>query len=163
MIVCGIDPGPEDATWVIWDGEDVTFVFEGSNGALYFSDVHLFAIEDFVTYRPLDRNGRETIKNIGAIRYWIKTHSKDIIEIPRADVLRYFTGGTKGGDVALRAAIYDRFGGSRQAAIGTKKNPGPLYGLSGSHMLAALAVAIMAYETIGGGNNQPKGILHGEK
>jgi hypothetical protein len=147
--ILGIDPGPDSFAAVWWDGDKAEVLGEKwslrdiaaelsypQDGTAYM------AIEDFVTYRPLDKAGRETIKNIGAIRTLYRH-----VEIPRADVLRHLTGGTKGGDVALRAALTDRFGGSRQAAFGTKKNPGPLYGIKGSHLLSALAVAITAWDT----------------
>jgi len=35
------------------------------------------------------------------------------------------------------------YGGTRDAAVGTKKTPGPLYGVSG-HAWQALAVAVVA-------------------
>ena len=40
----------------------------------------------------------------------------------------------------IRQALIDRFGG-KEKAIGLKKTPGPLYGIS-SHAWAALALAI---------------------
>lgn len=158
VLILGIDPGPIGSALVLWDGTEVTFV--GDNLQLAdvspYMDSHVrrpdqVAIEDFVTYRPLDRHGRETIKEIGALRWLCQRAAMPYNEIPRGDVLRHLTGGTKGGDVALRVAIYDRFGGSRRAAIGIKEAPGPLYGLTGSHLLAALAVALTAWD------KQPKG------
>jgi hypothetical protein len=57
------------------------------------------------------------------------------------------TGSLKGiGDKHVRQAILDRFpgtGGGKTPQIGTKKQPGPLYGVKG-HMWAALAVALTA-------------------
>jgi hypothetical protein len=44
-------------------------------------------------------------------------------------------------DANIRQALIDRFG-----AVGTKKMPGPLFGVS-SHYWAALAVAVYAAET----------------
>ena len=49
-------------------------------------------------------------------------------------------GNARANDVNIRAALIDRFGG-KEAAIGLKKTPGPLYGFAGDEW-AALAVAL---------------------
>ena len=149
MVVLGIDPGPESLALASWDGSHATFLGEVVGFSTLKENVRradLVGVEDFITYRPLDASGRETIKMIGVVRYICEFNGTKCIEIPRAKILRWWCGDTKGGDVALRVAVYDRFGGSRQAAIGTKKIKGPLYGLKGSHLLAALAVAVMGFE-----------------
>ena len=54
-------------------------------------------------------------------------------------------------DGNVRQAILDRYpatGGGKNPQVGTKKAPGPLYGVSG-HAWQALAVAITAIETRG--------------
>jgi hypothetical protein len=112
------------------------------------SVINMIAIEDYVIYQPVGQAGRDTIKMIGAIRYICEQREAPFVEIPRGDILRHICGATKGGDTALRAAVMDRYGGSRRVAWGTKKNHGPLYGLTGSHLLAALGVAITASETV---------------
>ena len=49
-------------------------------------------------------------------------------------------GSARATDANLRAALLDRYGGSGRA-IGTRKAPGPLYGVK-SHAWAALALAV---------------------
>lgn len=148
--ILGIDPGPSGAALVFWDGIEAYFIGQNIQvaDACWWVEKRAsqVAVEDFVIYRPLDHHGRETIKQIGMLRWICKDLGVPCTEIPRADVLRHLVGATIGGDVALRAAVYDRFGGSRQAAIGTKKAPGPLYGMKGSHLLAAFAVALTAWD-----------------
>ena len=51
-------------------------------------------------------------------------------------------------DKNIRQALIDRFGPGK-AAIGTKKAPGPLYGLK-SHLWSALAVAVVAADALEG-------------
>lgn len=158
-MILGIDPGPNDCAAVSWDGASVEIVGKELTLPELLPILGFFAagfhkatvaIEDFVVYQPLDTHGRETVKQIGAIRWMCSRRDIPVIEIPRAAILRHIMGATKGGDTALRAAITDRFGGSKRAAWGVNKSPGPLFGLTGSHLLAALAVAITAEET--GGN-----------
>ena len=58
----------------------------------------------------------------------------------RREVLQALDCAKKGNkDALVRAALIEIHGGTRQAAIGTKKSPGPLYGVS-SHAWQALGV-----------------------
>lgn len=58
----------------------------------------------------------------------------------RKDVKLNLCGSMRAKDGNVRQAIIDRFGG-KEKAIGKKKTPGPLYGVSGD-MWAALAVGL---------------------
>jgi len=60
----------------------------------------------------------------------------------------------KQADIAL--AIWHRFGGSREKAVGTNKAPGPLHGLK-SHAVSALAVALTWAQTHVIVGEQPNG------
>lgn len=51
-------------------------------------------------------------------------------------------------DAVIRQALIDRFGGSKEAAIGVAKKPGPLYGIKGDEW-AALAVGLAWLDTVG--------------
>jgi len=153
-MIIGIDPGPTDmAVVAINDDKKIIIADHITTISLFDLEIShfpkdcLIAIEDYVIYQPVGQAGRDTIKMIGAIRYLCDKHKRPFVEIPRGDILRHICGATKGGDTALRAAVMDRYGGSRKAAWGTKKDKGPLYGLTGSHLLAALGVAITADET----------------
>lgn len=59
----------------------------------------------------------------------------------RKDVKMHLCGRANAKDANIRQALLDRFGPGREVAVGTKKNPGPLYGISGD-MWAALAVGV---------------------
>ena len=50
-------------------------------------------------------------------------------------------GTTRAKDSNIRQALIDRFGPGKERAIGTKKSPGPLFGIK-THLWAALAVAV---------------------
>jgi hypothetical protein len=58
--------------------------------------------------------------------------------IPRRDVKLTLCGSPRAKDTNIRQALIDAIG-----PVGTKKNPGPLYGVSG-HYWAALGVAYTA-------------------
>lgn len=63
--------------------------------------------------------------------------------IYRKDVKLFHCETTRANDANIRASIIDRYGPGKDKAIGTKKSPGPLYGIKGDEW-AALAVALTA-------------------
>lgn len=63
----------------------------------------------------------------------------------RRAVKLHLCGSMRAKDGNIRQALVDRFGGQAQA-VGTKKAPGPLFGLS-SHRWSALAVAVTWWDT----------------
>jgi len=66
--------------------------------------------------------------------------------IPRKVAAAHVCGhGGISKDSFVREALIARFGG-KDTAIGSKRSPGPLYGISG-HLWPALAVAITYWET----------------
>lgn len=60
--------------------------------------------------------------------------------IPRKDVKMHLCHTNRAKDTNVNQSVADRFGGMK-ACKGTKKKPGPLYGIAGD-MWAALAVAL---------------------
>jgi len=66
--------------------------------------------------------------------------------IVRKDVKMHICGSTRATDANIRQALIDRYGNTAAVAVGTKKDPGPLYKL-GNDERAALALAITAAET----------------
>lgn len=69
----------------------------------------------------------------------------DAIYIPRLQVKLAICHSPKANDSNIRTALIDMYGPGKDKAIGTKKNPGPLYGMS-KDCWAALALAITAQE-----------------
>jgi hypothetical protein len=61
--------------------------------------------------------------------------------IKRHQVKMHICGNMRAKDANIRTALIDMFGPGKEKAIGTKKNPGPLYGVSGD-VWQALAVAV---------------------
>lgn len=60
--------------------------------------------------------------------------------VDRHQVKLAICGDARAKDSNIRAALIDRWGGSKAKAVGTKKAPGPLYGIK-ADLWAALAVA----------------------
>ena len=73
----------------------------------------------------------------GAFDRWSRVYRKDI--------KLHLCGSMRAKDSNIRQAILDRFGGKTKA-LGSKREPGPLYGAR-SHIWSALAVAITWRDT----------------
>ena len=66
--------------------------------------------------------------------------------VKRHEVKMHLCQNMRAKDANIRQALLDRFGPGKELAIGTKKRPGPLYGMSGD-CWSALAIAITYHET----------------
>jgi len=67
---------------------------------------------------------------------------------PFPSITMHLCKSQKAKDTNIRQALIDRYGGTKDKAIGTQKSPGPLYGFK-SHMWSALAVGVTCLDTIG--------------
>ena len=91
--------------------------------------------------------GKETFRTVWwsgrFAQLWLRDAlPESLLEVYRAEVKTEICKSQKANDSNIRQAIIDRYGG-KDAAIGKKSTPGPLYGVK-SHAWAALAVAITA-------------------
>lgn len=87
--------------------------------------------------------GKDTFETV----YWIGRFSEAVggedARVTRRQVKMTLCGHLKATDTNVRQALIDLFGGvgGKEAAVGTKGSPGPLYGVK-SHLWSALAVAV---------------------
>lgn len=143
MMILGIDPGSKQSGFVFWDTNaglikygilDNDIVQERVREQSY----HILAIENIRGYGIVA--GDDTFDTC----IWIGRfdHKKKAMLIGRKDIKRHLCGTTTTNDKYIRQALIDKLGEQ-----GTKKAPGPLFGVSG-HTWAALAVAITAADKI---------------
>jgi len=88
----------------------------------------------------------DTIHECGRLHEIAERAGARVELVPRIDVKMHLCHNSRAKDANIRAALIDRYGGSRAAAIGRKKTPGPLYGVKG-HEWAALAIACYVRDT----------------
>jgi len=149
MNLLAIDPGPVESAWLFWENDRPTKsrkvrndIFVSQLSALGAPSDGVF-IEMIASYgMPVGAEVFETCVWIG--RFMEAAGSARVRRIFRKDVKMHLCGQTKAKDGNIRQALIDRFGG-KEKAIGKKKTPGPLYGISGD-VWAALAVAVTAYD-----------------
>jgi len=152
MKLLAIDPGNEQSAWVKYDTADNIILDFGimPNKELKKSletgliDADYLAIEMIASYgMAVGKSVFETCVWIGRfIELWGNNYSF----VYRKDVKMYLCGSMKAKDVNIRQAIMDRYGSTREKAIGTKKNPGALYGVS-KDVWAALGIALTYINT----------------
>ncbi len=153
MFVIAIDPGPEEAAYVLWDGKQIE-----SFGNLPNSEMleylqkrkdlieYACAIEQIRGFGVMASDGLfDTCHWTGRFLQAFGEHRTHMIPRKKAAAHVCGTGGIS-KDAFVREAIISKFGG-KDVAIGNKKNPGKLYGIS-SHLWAALAVALTYWDTI---------------
>ncbi|MGE0349831.1 hypothetical protein [Hydrogenophaga sp.] len=153
MNTLALDPGPTETGWVIFGGGVVMHsgvvpnaeALERLQGDWSFYAHHL-AIEMIASYgMPVGREVFETCVWIGRfMQVWKDPEAVELVY--RKDVKMHLCGTPRAKDPNVRQAIIDLFpatGGGKCAQIGTKGQPGPLYGVS-SHAWPALGVALTA-------------------
>lgn len=149
MLILGLDPGSAHSALVVihaGDGRVEFSAYEPNDEMLYVLEVYrrqwpaVLVIEKIESYgMPVGREVFDTVFFSGmASQVW---KGRDVYLLPRREVKLHICASPRAKDANIRQALIDRYGGSRKAAFGTKKAPGPLYGLTGHH-LAALAVAL---------------------
>lgn len=145
-MILGIDPGPTESSVVWLENGKVVRAADEPNEVVAHRVEHgteIVAIEDFVPYGiRLGHESMATLKWVG-IFSWL-AGSRAVV-IPRPDVKQRMCDCRTAKDADVRDAIIHRYAATAKEAKGTKKQPGPLYGIQG-HRWAALAVALVAAE-----------------
>lgn len=155
--IFAIDPGTTESGWVLYESERVTASGVLPNDEMLARvrmvppelDTRL-AIEMIASYgMAVGREVFETVWWIG--RFTQAWHSPDDVHrVYRKDVKLHLCGTTKAKDPNVRQALIDLYpatGGGKTPQIGTKSQPGPLYGVS-SHAWPALGVAVTVTEQL---------------
>jgi len=153
MIIFGLDPGTTHTGCVWFDGtrvllseqmqnEEVLTELEFELNATH--KVVAVACEMLVYQGEARRPGEETFETAYWIGQFMRAFGGTFHRIKPYEWKVHVCGRATAGDSERRTALIRRFGG--KASIGTKKAPGPLYGVTG-HCWSALAVAVTAWDT----------------
>ncbi len=156
MRILAIDPGNEHSAWcVMTDGrignagkqpnDDVRRMLrEAIWTCAALPELPLLAVEMIASYgMPVGREVFETVRWIGRFQEAWEARGGKTQLIYRKDVKMHLCGSMQAKDANIRQALIDRFGPSKDKAIGKKASPGPLYGIKGDEW-SALAVAVTA-------------------
>lgn len=146
-MILALDPGTTQTAYVCWDGSRVVECGIVANDELLailraagrYDGVQTVAVEMIASYgMPVGREVFETCVWIGRFVENVKVPWRLVY---RMEAKLHLCHTPKAKDGNIRQSLLDRFG-----PVGTKKSPGPLYGVK-SHIWAALAVAVFAMES----------------
>lgn len=156
MRVLAIDPGNTHSGYVIYepDQKRIHVADKVENNYLrHRITSHYRGATDHLAIEMIASYGMAVGKSVFDTCVWIgryiEAYQFDHTRIYRNEVKMHLCGQSRAKDGNIRQALIDRFpatGGGSIPQIGTKKEPGPLYGMSGDKW-AALAVAITYAET----------------
>lgn len=153
-MIVAIDPGNEQSAYVLLDGDRVVEHDKLDNAEmlqridrLSRASKNNCVVEMVASYGMAV--GREVFETVYWIGRFCERWDSDCVamlrntaqRLVRRDVKMHLCGNNAAKDANLRAALLDRFGPGKERAVGTKKQPGPLYGISGDEW-QALALAV---------------------
>jgi hypothetical protein len=152
--ILAIDPGPTESAYVMYEGGSVTEFDKLPNWAIIdavlqkFGDTPTMLVIEQIAAMGMAVGAEvfETVFWSGRFAQEWENQSGTWDRIKRHEVKMHLCGNMRAKDANIRTALLDKFGPGKEKAVGTKKNPGPLYGVSGD-VWAALAVAITYAET----------------
>jgi hypothetical protein len=159
VIVLGCDPGYRQSAVVVWDGARIRYHGILQNTDLreklgertdpdfveIFGNRGLLVIEQMQLFSTSFGVGQEIFDSVfWSGRFVEKWEPRKWDRILRSKV-RGHLKASKGGDSAVRASLIDRFGPYKEEAIGTKRVPGPLYGIKADEW-SALAIAVTYHD-----------------
>lgn len=153
MIVTGIDPGTDRSAFAMFDGREVVQHGTWDNELLLdghplWKQEHVFC-EMIASYgMAVGASVFETCVFIGRCVQLAKMQGGRVALVYRKDIKLHLCNSPRAKDANVRQALIDRLGPQ-----GTKKQPGPTYGVR-SHEWAALAVAVYGWDqTFGSSTN----------
>ena len=142
MRLLAIDPGPEKSGYVVWNSHRVCAFGHLPNDVLrgYIDDQwDTVAIEMIASYgMAVGAAVFNTCVEVGRFLERARANDIDCKLVFRKDVKMFVCRSMKAKDGNIRQSLIDHLG-----PVGTKANPGPLYGVK-SHAWAALAIAVTA-------------------
>lgn len=152
MSILAIDPGTAQSAWLelgTWGVPTANRAIAGNDDVLAmlwanrFDGVQRVVVESVESYgMPVGKEVFRTVLWSG--RFVEAARPLPVYLLPRGAVKLHLCHSARASDANIRAALLDRFGG-KEAAIGRKAEPGPLYGIT-THLWAALGVAVTLYD-----------------
>ena len=157
MRILAIDPGYQESALVVYStvSRDVLEHFILPNNEIIESFIPTFrsqlncaAIEHIEGFgMAVGREVFETVWWSGRFyQSWLENEGGIAHRVTRKEVKLHLCGSVKATDSNIRQALLDKFAETNRQALGTKKIPGPLYGIK-SHEWSALAIAVTLAET----------------
>ena len=150
--IFAIDPGTTESGWCLYHTDGLVLGSGVKPNEVMLEEIAAACAEDLAIERvasygmSVGREVFETCEWVGEFRNQWRRRGGVARLVYRRDVKLHLCGSAKAKDTNIRQALLDMFprtGGGKTPQVGTRKQPGPLYGVS-SHAWSALAVAVTA-------------------
>jgi hypothetical protein len=147
MRVLAVDPGYEVSAWVLFGTDGQRVIEHGIAPNEKVLEMFSILPYDVAVFEQVESFGMAVGKEVFETVFWTGRMFEAAREycvperMPRRVVKQHLCYSARATDSNIRVALMDRFGGSKAAAIGTKAQQGPLYGVK-SHAWAGLAIAV---------------------
>lgn len=145
--VLAIDPGPTQSALLVFNGNTIAFREILNNPAaaeIMRQARHLLPQCTHLAIEKIECYGMPVGMSVFETAFWSGRFAEacrlPCTRIGRKEITLHLCNSVRAKDANIRQALIDRWGG-KEAAIGKKKSPGPLYGVK-SHLWSALAVAV---------------------
>lgn len=148
MRIFAIDPGTTASGWLYCQTDPFKIVEHGiTDNAVLLTKLEVMRVDhdiDLMLIEKVESFGMAVGVSIFETVYWSGRFAQVaqpvcVERIGRRDVKLTLCGSVRAKDGNIRQALLDKFGG--ESAVGTKKAPGPLYGIR-SHIWPALALVV---------------------
>ena len=167
MRILAVDPGPLKSAWLMVEpGEPMRGVQQEDNEAVLGIIEAVCNPTTMLAVEYMHSMGMPQSQGVLDAQYWVGrfadracTHGAAVAHMKRRDVKLYICGNARAKDANVRQALIDRYpptGGGSVPQIGTKKAPGPLYGMA-THLWSCLAIALTAQHEREGDENTDSG------
>lgn len=148
ITIFAIDPGPQQSAYALLSNGQVELCGIQDNSLIPHALNTAMCANAILAIEWVECYGMKVGKDVFETVYWIGRFDElcdgGLVRVPRRSVKLYLCDSMRAKDANVRQALIDRFpatGGGKTPQIGTKKQPGPLFGVK-SHIWSALAVAV---------------------
>jgi len=152
-----IDPGPEHSGVVEIDTDTMNiYSAEAEDNSLLLHRLR-YETDAVMAIEVMQSMGMAVAQSTFDTQLWagmfieaFRSRGLQAVTLYRRDVKLHLCGNNRAKDTNVTAAAKSRFsptGGGKDPYKGTAKQPGPLYGISGSDVWSGLAIAVTYMET----------------
>ena len=152
-MILGLDPGPTRSAIVLYDGERILkHGIETNADILAWLYEHVETSDkDMLVIEQISAMGMSVGAELFETCFWSGRFAEAWGNVAawnrlkRHEVKMHLCGSMKAKDGNIRQALIDRFGPSKEIAVGTTKKRGPLFGIKADEW-SALAVAVVWWD-----------------
>lgn len=150
-----IDPGPKDSAFAMFHTQSKNLIAFGKMEndlvkKLLDSNAvtpNRVVIEEIRSYgMSVGMEVFDTVRYTGRLQERAESLGQVVALLPRLAVKLHICKSPKANDASIRQALIDKYGPGKDMAIGTKKAPGPLYGVK-ADVWSAIAIGLTDIET----------------